>query len=110
MPLALETLIRYAVRARLAFWLLGGLAIASGFGWKTPAAKFREIDVRVGRIEQVQADAANSQEEIKRTLRALSIAQCLDKPRWKTELMELPCDDLLAGKLANPGALASRHK
>lgn len=80
-----------------------------GFDFKTPASQFLEIehtharfiatdsllDTRVARLEE---DA----DETRRYLRALAVAQCLDRPPRETAIMGLACDQLLGGAALAP--------
>jgi hypothetical protein len=85
------------------FWMVAAaIVVALGFDFKTPAAHFKEIETRAQGIDiqmailRTRQDSVEAtQNELRRYIRALAIAQCLDRPARDTRLMGLPCDELI---------------
>lgn len=70
-------------------------AIAVGFDFKTPATHFKELDHTDSLTSERMKDIEQEHSNIERYLKALSTAQCLDRPRRETLLMGLDCPKLL---------------
>lgn len=89
--------IPFLERWRWVVWLLFTLAVAIGFDFKTPRAHFAELEA-VDHTLALRADSLEAgQRRVERYLRALSVAQCIDRPRREWQMMGLPCDELLQG-------------
>jgi hypothetical protein len=69
-------------------WLALIALLAVGFDFKTPAAQFRTIKADNARQDSILV-------ELGRYIRAMAIAECLDRPQRETQLMGLPCGRLL---------------
>ncbi len=90
------------VRYKVVVWLVLGAAIAFGFDFKTPAHHFRTIEGSLRELRSTDtvlshriASGDSSREQMAFYLRALMVAQCLDRPARQTLLMGLPCAELL---------------
>ena len=82
--------------------LVGALLVAAGFGFHTPAWHFQQIAAETQGLHKADSsfDARmksieNEQTNIEKYLKSLNIAQCLDRPRRETQLMDLDCKTLL---------------
>lgn len=82
--------------------LVGALLVAAGFDFHTPAWHFQQIAAETRGLHQTDSafdvqiqSMKNEQMNIEKYLRALSIAQCIDRPRRDTQLMDLNCKELL---------------
>ncbi len=89
-------------RYKFILWLIVATLVAFGFDFKTPARHFEEIETSLEALHRTDtilerritvADSART--EMTFYLRALMIAQCIDRPLRQTQLMGLPCGDLL---------------
>lgn len=83
-------------------WPIVLLSVAIGFDFKTPRAHFEQLEradstlLAANRVIRIRQDSLEvSQRRIERYLRALSVAQCIDRPRRDWQLMGLPCEELL---------------
>lgn len=84
-------------RWRWLLWVGIVVGVAIGFDFKTPAAQFRALTAADGLLSAWQDSLDRAHGQINRYLRALAIAQCIDRPRRETDLMGLPCVSLLQG-------------
>lgn len=89
-------------RYKVIWLLLGVFLVALGFDFKTPAHHFQEIEASLTELRQTDRGLTRRIDEgdsirLQMTfyLRALMIAQCIDRPQRQTQLMGLPCGDLL---------------
>ena len=89
-------------RYKVIWVLLGGFLVAVGFNFKTPARHFQEIESSLMELHRTDTLLArridlgdSSRAEMTFYLRALMIAQCIDRPIKQTQLMGLPCGELL---------------
>lgn len=94
--------LRNSLKWRWLLWPLVLLSIAIGFDFKTPRAHFEQLEkadsvlLEENRIIRIRQDSLDvSHRRIERYLRALSVAQCIDRPRREWQLMGLPCEELL---------------
>jgi len=100
-----EQINAWVARYKVLIWLIAALALAFGFDFKTPATHFRTIETSLAELHQTDTvlarriDAGDStRAEMTFYLRALMIAQCIDRPIKQTQLMGLPCGELLNPK------------
>lgn len=96
-------------------WIaLALLFVAIGFDFKTPAQHFQAIEDDQSRLHQTDLKLQHSMDsinaathdevlgvqqdhrELRNYIRALVVAQCLDRPRRDTQRMGLPCSKLLS--------------
>lgn len=84
---------------RLLWWILGVGFVMFGFDFKTPARHFKEIEAKADTVATKFDRRITVVEEqhtaIERYLNALTLAQCIDRPRRELLMMGLPCDSLL---------------
>lgn len=70
------------------------LAVMFGFGFKTPAAHFRDIETTAtiidARVQMLEQDRRTTQ----RYIRILVLAKCFELPRKQAQMIGLPCDSL----------------
>jgi hypothetical protein len=99
-------------RLKALWYLVGLLLIAFGFDFKTPAQHFKEIESVLAQqrqevvngtaersaLQHTQSSLRANQDTMSRDIlqlttyiRALAIAQCLDRPQRELQLMGLPC-------------------
>lgn len=69
-------------------WLALVALLAVGFDFKTPATQFRAI-------HDVDSRQDSALTELGGYIRAMAVAECLDRPQRETQLMGLPCARLL---------------
>lgn len=79
--------------------------VAFGFNFKTPAQHFKELENTntaqdiATQVLRVRVDSLQANIKIFQTdLKALLVAQCLDRPLRETQLMGISCPDLLKGQ------------
>lgn len=91
------------VAAKLKFiWIISGaILIAFGFGFKTPSSQFAEIRATQDTFRIRLDNYGTSKESDEVLIKALSIAQCIDRlskgneGRRELQLMQMPCGELL---------------
>ena len=77
-------------RNKLLVWLIVAIAVAAGFGFRTPQARFAELEARVAALETERGETA-------RLVRSLARAKCLESTEREWQLLDLPCHQLLNG-------------
>src|SRR5882672_12645832 len=94
--LTFEQLARKARSWKWLVWPLVLLALAIGFDFKTPKQHFEQLEradsvlMAADRIIRVRQDSIESgYRRVERYLRALAVAQCIDRPKRDWQLMGL---------------------
>lgn len=89
-------------RYKFLVWLVVAALVAFGFDFKTPATHFRAIEYSLAELHRTDTTLArridsgdSTRTQMAFYLRALMIAQCIDRPLKQTQLMGLPCGELL---------------
>jgi type II secretory pathway component PulJ len=72
--------------------ILASLVAGVGIRVLSPAA-------RLSAIEEVNARQDRAIEQLTMFVKAIAIGQCLDRPEREIQLMGLPCDTLLRGRM-----------
>lgn len=69
-----------------------------GFGFKTPAAHFRDIEATATIIDMRVQLLEQDRRAMQRYIRILVLAKCFELPRRQLEMLALPCDSLRRGQ------------
>lgn len=83
-------------------WVVYAVAcflLALGFDFQPPSSRFRKIETQQVANTAAVDSLKLEHQHIESYLRALAVAQCIDRPRRDWQLMGLPCEDLLRGRV-----------
>lgn len=86
---------------RALFWLVGGIAVAAGFGFRTPQQAFSEIHAEIDSLKSRERVATQQRTTTDAKLDALIKLRCLEVTRthleWEARLAGLNCADIIGG-------------
>ena len=86
---------------RALFWFVGGIAIAAGFGFRTPQQSFNEIHAEIDSLKTRERLSVAERTNINNKLDALIKLRCYEVTRthleWEARLAGLKCEDIIQG-------------